>query len=52
MEDVLTRNPVELQPVYFSTKRLDHTKQPFVDHLLISFSLILKDYHLCHKILI
>ena len=34
IEEVPTQNPVELQSVYFFTKKFDHLKQPFVDELL------------------
>ena len=43
---------MELQPVYFSTKTFDHLKQLFIDDLLRSFPLILKDCNLLGKILI
>ena len=43
---------MEIQPVYFPTKKFDHLKQPFADDLLSGFPLILKDYNLQHKILI
>ena len=52
IEEVLTQNPVELQPVYFSAKKFDHLKQPLIDGLLSSFPWIVKEYHLHHKILI